>query len=173
MKCFNQWGTWVLRHKTSTEDIDQHIYLYKVCIIHLKAYERRHDKANKMSVRQERRLRWHPPSLISLRCLHEESLGPYLPNERTAKTLIRLANFVGFIMSGLIYLTCNVQSFSFYINQTVKLVSRYTSRSTTKPKQSFEHRRPAKDVDQLAHVWSVFTVCMKKQWVFRYPLRII
>ena len=28
----------------------------------------------------------HPPSLISLRCPHEESLGPQLPNERTVKT---------------------------------------------------------------------------------------
>ena len=32
----------------------------------------------------------HPPSLISLCCPHVESLGPYLPIERTTKTLIRL-----------------------------------------------------------------------------------
>ena len=32
----------------------------------------------------------HPPSHISLRCSHEESLGPTLPIESTAKTLIRL-----------------------------------------------------------------------------------
>ena len=32
----------------------------------------------------------HPPSLISLRCPHEETLGAQLPTERTAKTLIRL-----------------------------------------------------------------------------------
>ena len=31
----------------------------------------------------------HPPSLIRVRCPHEESLGPWLPIERTAKTLIR------------------------------------------------------------------------------------
>ena len=28
-----------------------------------------------------------PPSLISLHCLHEETLGPKLPNERTVTTL--------------------------------------------------------------------------------------
>ena len=31
----------------------------------------------------------------SLRCLHEESLGPWLPTERTAKTLIRLGGYPG------------------------------------------------------------------------------
>ena len=36
---------------------------------------------------------WHPPSLISLRCLHEETLGPQLPIERTAKILIRLGGW--------------------------------------------------------------------------------
>ena len=45
----------------------------------------------------------------SFRCPHEDTLGPYLPNERTAKTLIRLggsdlslrwahSHFVGFVM---------------------------------------------------------------------------
>ena len=39
----------------------------------------------------------HPPSLISLRCPHEESLGPYtcIPTERTVKTLIRLGGCPG------------------------------------------------------------------------------
>ena len=57
----------------------------------------------------------HLPSLISLRCPHEETLGPDLPIERTAKTLIRLAqsdlslrwahsHFVGFVMKRLRYL---------------------------------------------------------------------
>ena len=31
----------------------------------------------------------------SLRCLHEESLGPYLPTERKAKTLIGLGGCLG------------------------------------------------------------------------------
>ena len=57
----------------------------------------------------------HPPSLISLRCLHEETLGSQLPIERTAKTdktgqlprLIwvfagRKCHFVGFVTRGLI-----------------------------------------------------------------------
>ena len=29
----------------------------------------------------------------SFRCPHEESLGPYLPNERTSKTMIRLGGW--------------------------------------------------------------------------------
>ena len=37
----------------------------------------------------------HPPSLLSLRCPHEQRLGPYLPIERTAKTLIRLGGCPG------------------------------------------------------------------------------
>ena len=37
----------------------------------------------------------HPPSLTSLRCLHEDSLGPKLPHECTAKTLIRLGGCPG------------------------------------------------------------------------------
>ena len=37
----------------------------------------------------------HPSSLISLRCLHEESFGPQLPIARTAKTLIRLGGCPG------------------------------------------------------------------------------
>ena len=53
----------------------------------------------------------HPPSLISLRCPHEEALGAWLAIERTAKTdqtgrmprLIRVFagrtyQFVGFVM---------------------------------------------------------------------------
>ena len=41
----------------------------------------------------------------SLRCPHEESLGPKLPTGRTAKTLIRWAHshFVGFVMRRLSY----------------------------------------------------------------------
>ena len=57
----------------------------------------------------------HPPSLISLRCPHEETLGPQLPTERKAKTdqtermprLISLhwahTHFVGFYMRRLIF----------------------------------------------------------------------
>ena len=61
----------------------------------------------------------HPPSLISLHCPIEESLGALLSTERTAKTLIRLGgcpgirpvwsetslgahSFVGFVISRLI-----------------------------------------------------------------------
>ena len=50
-----------------------------------------------------RRLRsaWALPSLISLRYLQEESSGPSLPIERTAKTLIRLGRCPGWSESSL------------------------------------------------------------------------
>ena len=43
----------------------------------------------------------HPPSLTSLRCPHEENLGPELPIERTAKTLVRLGRCPGWSESSL------------------------------------------------------------------------
>ena len=43
----------------------------------------------------------HLPSLISLRCPHEETLGPQLPTECTAKTLIRLGGCPGWSQSSL------------------------------------------------------------------------
>ena len=51
-----------------------------------------HDKTNKMACapNEDSDQPGHQPSLISLRCPHEESLDPELPVERTAKTLIRL-----------------------------------------------------------------------------------
>ena len=51
-----------------------------------------HDKTNKMACApsEDSDQPGHPPSLISLRCPHEESFGPLLPIERTAKTLISL-----------------------------------------------------------------------------------
>ena len=55
-------------------------------------YEPLHDKTNKMACAPSEdsdQLR-HPPSLISLRCLHEKGLVPKLPKKCTAKTLIRL-----------------------------------------------------------------------------------
>ena len=66
-------------------------------------YEPPHDKTNKMTCAQRRfRSAWAsahlaslPPSLISLRCLHEEALGHWLPIIRTAKTLIRLGGCPG------------------------------------------------------------------------------
>ena len=41
------------------------------------------------------------PSLIRVRCPHEESLGAELPTERTAKTLIRLGGCLGWSESSL------------------------------------------------------------------------
>ena len=59
--------------------------------------ELQHDKTNKMACAsieasdQPGLL----PSLISLLCPHEESLGPQLPIEYTMKTLIRLGGCPG------------------------------------------------------------------------------
>ena len=60
----------------------------KYCCI----FEPTHDKTNKITFAQSEDLDQlgHPPSLISLCCTHEETLGPQLPIERTAKTPIRL-----------------------------------------------------------------------------------
>ena len=61
------------------------------------SFEPLHDKTNKMACAPSEYSDQpgHPPSLISLRCPHEESLGPYLPIERTVKTLIRLGGCSG------------------------------------------------------------------------------
>ena len=55
------------------------------------------DKNNKMTfaLSKDSDLSGHPPSLINLRCPHEESLGPWLPIEDTTKTLIRLVGWPG------------------------------------------------------------------------------
>ena len=55
-------------------------------------YEPPHDKTNKMACapNEDSDQLGHPPSLISLRCPHEESLVPQLPIGHTAKTLLRL-----------------------------------------------------------------------------------
>ena len=62
----------------------------------VKSYEPPCDKTNKMACApsEDSDQPGHLPSLISLRCPHEESLGPKLSNERTAKTLIRLGAHV-------------------------------------------------------------------------------
>ena len=51
-------------------------------------FEPPHDKTNKMACApsSDSDQPGHLPSLISLRCPHEESLGPKLPIEHTAKT---------------------------------------------------------------------------------------
>ena len=50
--------------------------------------EPQHDKTNKMTCApsKDSDQPWHWPSLISLRCPHEEFLVPLLPTERTAET---------------------------------------------------------------------------------------
>ena len=59
--------------------------------------EPRHDKTNKMicAPSEDSDQPGHPTSLISQRCPPEAKLGPKLPTERTAKTLIRLGGCPG------------------------------------------------------------------------------
>ena len=60
--------------------------------------EPRHDKPNKMicAPSEDSDQPGHPPSLISFRrCPPEANLGPKLPSERTAKSLIRLGGCPG------------------------------------------------------------------------------
>ena len=56
-----------------------------------------HDNTNKITCAdsEDSDQPGHQPSLISLRCPHEETLGPQLPIEHTVKTLIRLGRCPG------------------------------------------------------------------------------
>ena len=64
---------------------------------HSSTFEPPHDKTNKMAYApsKDSDQPGRPPSLMSLRCLHEESLGPELPIECTVKMLIRLGGYPG------------------------------------------------------------------------------
>ena len=66
------------------------------------AIEPPHDKTNKMICvsSEDSNQPGHPPSLI-ICCPHEESLGPWLSTERTAKTLTRLGSCPGWSESSL------------------------------------------------------------------------
>ena len=63
----------------------------KSCLLS-KTNELEHDKTNKMTCApsEDSDQPGHLPSLISLRCLHEGTMGHTLPTECTGKTLIRL-----------------------------------------------------------------------------------
>ena len=60
-----------------------------------------HDKTNKMTCvpSEDSDQPGHQPSLISLRSPHEETFGPWLPIEHTAKTLIKLGGCPGWYES--------------------------------------------------------------------------
>ena len=66
-------------------------------ILAVMRYEPRYDKTNKMAMRSAKtQISWaSAQSDQSLRCPHEESLGPQLPIERPTKTLIRLGGCPG------------------------------------------------------------------------------
>ena len=62
---------------------DMHIY------IALKKERKKKKKENGMCAQRRLRSAWESAqSDQSFRCPHEESLGPYLPTERTSKTMI-------------------------------------------------------------------------------------
>ena len=83
--------------------------------------EPRHDKNNKVSVRPAKTQIRLGGSDQSLRCPHEETLGPYLPIERTAKTLIRLGRCPGWSESSL-----GAQSFCWFCHVVTQLSGRKT-----------------------------------------------
>ena len=62
----------------------------------------------------------------SLRCPHEESLGPELPIERTAKTLIRLGGCPGWSESSL-----GAHSFCWFCHVAAHIIIRLNVRHTT------------------------------------------
>ena len=66
----------------------------------------------------------HPSSLISLRCPHEKSLGPELPTEHTAKTLIRLGGCPGRSESSL-----GAQSFCWICHEAAHIMMQGTAYS--------------------------------------------
>ena len=69
-----------------------------------------HDKTNNVAVRLLK-------TQISLGCLHEESLGPKLPIEHTAKTLIRLGGCLGWSESSL-----GTHSFCWFCYEVAQIV---------------------------------------------------
>ena len=81
-------------------------------------FEPPHDKNNKIAcaLSEDSDQPGHPPNLISLRCPHEELLGPYLPIKRTAKTLIRLGG-----CPGLSECSLGAQSFRWFCHEAAQL----------------------------------------------------
>ena len=73
-----------------------------------------HDKTNKMTVRQAKTQ--ISLGIQSLRCPHEESLGPYLPIERIANTLIRLGGCPSWSESAL-----GAQSFCWFCREAAQM----------------------------------------------------
>ena len=76
------------------------------------------NQQNGMCAQQRLRSAWtSAQSDQSLRCPHEESLGPWLPTERTAKTLIRLGGCPGWSESSL-----GGQSFCWFYHEGAHLI---------------------------------------------------
>ena len=112
----------------------------------------------------------------SLRCLHEEILGPYLSIERTVKkNQIRLGGCPGWSESSLgahvilLVLSCGG---SFLIVFAVAVWSHARRYEPRHDKTNKVTMRPAKAQISLGihPVWSVFAVRMKKPCVLSYPL---
>ena len=82
------------RYTSKTAGCFQSAEPWHIQIVKSVIHEPPHDKTNKMTCApsEDSDQPGHPPSLISP---HEESLGPELPTERTAKTLFRLGGCPG------------------------------------------------------------------------------
>ena len=80
----------------------------------------------------------HPPSLISLRCPHEETLGPLLPIERTAKTdqnrqMPRMMGVAG-RTDYFVVLSCGGSEYDCYLSEFfIKMSQSRTKISKTRP----------------------------------------
>ena len=109
--------------------------IFKMVIFGFKVftYEPVHDKTNKMTCApsEDSGQPGHPPSLIRVFAVRiEETLCPKLPNERTAKTLIRLGECPGWSESLLgaqvILLVCCAQAHIYVSGQSAIWVHRWT-----------------------------------------------
>ena len=82
------------------------------------------NQRNGMCAQRRLRAAWaSTQSDQSLRCPHEESWGPELPTERTAKTLIRLGGCPDWSESSV-----GPQSFCWFCHETAQIFSVLTSR---------------------------------------------
>ena len=130
---------WLYVH--TVHGLKDHIYrigysdvLTTTTITYYTRYEPQHYKTNKMACApsKDSDQPGHPPSLISLCCPHEETLGPYLPVERTAKTLIRLWVCPGWSKSSL-----GTQSFCWFCHAVAHM---YIDRTNNDFKQQIIYK---------------------------------
>ena len=90
---------WAHTHFVCFCHVAAHLYCFRfVIVVWARAWQ---NQQYDLCIQWLLRLAWASPSLISFHCLHEKALGPWLPLERTAKTLIRLGGCPGWSESSL------------------------------------------------------------------------